>query len=431
MRKLSIINGILLFLFVSPVLAGETGGGEIHHVILAFDEAGTSWRGTDPDVIEHVKEFLFHYKEDGILGEKDYFSIVGFKGDFLDSNHWKDYVYFKSLTSTGPIVFQRGRVIADLITSVPSIWRRLAGDSPFITNQGYSLLSVAKPFILYRFGLEQNRPQVTHTYIVLITDHRYNGNDYYNELKFFLDNNSHYRDTGVRTDSVLSQCYRVEEEYCIKLLDSWDSNNEQLLSHNVELFEVHPNQDYLTLPAVLEYPPSLELKRALRHRYSLSLDIKHKNPHYEVCELRVFLHNKESGTERLVDTIKEFKEYSKDFDFAQVEGFSQIRMEADLRLQDGFYGCTLLTPETVPGLIQTIELVPDENATILGLCKMPDWMWWTMWWVEDPHQAAFGFSVILGLLIIAGIVLGVLLIVHAVQRYKPSIDDVEIVFYEE
>ena len=79
-------------------------------------------------------------------------------------------------------------------------------------------MSIAKPYILKKLGQESAKQWVERTFILLVTDHRYNGGDFYNELQYFLGSQS-YINKNIGLFDVLDVCYDVEGEFCIKYLD--------------------------------------------------------------------------------------------------------------------------------------------------------------------------------------------------------------------
>ena len=427
--KIRIFFVCFFFVFLAyPLLAQESGRDGVNHVILAFDEAGNKWRGTDPKVKDTVRELLFQGDSLGLIrSDRDYLSVVGFKADYLDSDNWQDYVYFKSFKPDGLFAFRQGVELLDSFLLSSKRWNDMAKEAAFSTGSGYSLLSVAKPFILSKFSTLKERPLVDHTYIILVTDHRYNGNDFYNELTFFLDNEG-YRKASINLEKVLSVCYQMEEEYCIRFLRSysWKEGKKGGSSRHVELFEVHPNQDYLTLPAVIGFSPSLEAKRMKGNKYGFTLDINHLNKHFDVQEVRVYLKYDDQGKEVLVDRITGLSNYSRDFVLDKKEGIPVIRLEADLKLMDGLYECTRLTPSSVSGLSHEISLIPEGNARFfLGMVELPDWLW-RLTCEENQNVAGVIVDVVLALLLLGG---GAILI-RRLGTYRPSMDEVDIVFYD-
>lgn len=405
-----------LFLLLCMLIC--TGAVARNHVILAFDEAGTSWRLVDDRVRENVEYFLFHNEGKPLLSQGDYLSVVGVKGD-CSSRGWGEFVYVKS--SFVDDYENIKRMLSP--TGWPS---QVKTPDRYNYQESYSLISIAKPYILAALGKSPNKAMVDRTYMIFVTDHRYNGNDYYNELQYFLGQEGYVR-AGIDVIDVLQVCYDVEREYCIEYIDvrQWPFSPFNGRYKNVELFEVSPNQEYLTLPAVIDYSPSLPAIRKRRHSYEVTLDLEHANPHFDVKEIVVYKCSESKGFEEPIDTLNSFDRYSKTFVFDRSEKISHLRMTAKIKLNDNIYDATLLTPETVPGLDQTIKVNQESDSRILfGLAPLPDWMWLSF--VETQEAAAIVASFII--LIVCAIMM--LIYIYVTKTYKPKDEEVRIKFYD-
>jgi hypothetical protein len=279
---------------------------------------------------------------------------------------------------------------------------------------------------LAKLGKESNKALVDRTYMIFVTDHRYNGNDYYNELQYFLGQDGYVRE-GIDIIDALQVCYDVEREYCIEYLDvrKWPFSPFNGRYKNVELFEVSPNQEYLTLPAVIDYSPSLPAVRKRGHCYEITLDLEHSNPHFEVKDIVVYKCSESKGVEEPIDTLAGLDKYSRTYVFGRSENISHLRMTAKIKLNDNIYEATLLTPETVPGLEQTIRVNTEDDSRILfGLAPLPDWMWLSF--VETQQVAA----IVVSFLILTLCAVVMLIYIYATKTYKPKSKEVRIKFYD-
>lgn len=395
-----------------------TGALAKNHVIVAFDESGTSWRLVDDNVRRHVDYFLFDNHGKPLISEGDYLSVVGVKGD-CSAKGWDDFVYVKSS------FVNNYNTMKSMVS--PTGWHNLVlTPTDYNYEESYSLISIAKPYILAKLGKASSKAMVERTYIIFVTDHRYNGNDYYNELQYFLGQSA-YVNVGIDIHDVLDVCYEVEREYCIEYVDvrSWPFSPFNGLYKNVELFEVSPNQKYLTLPAVIDYSPSLPAIRKRGQCYAVTLNLEHSNSHFDVKELVVYKCSESKGVQEPIDTLTSLDRYSSTYVFGRSEKISHLRIKAKMKLNDGIYDATLLTPETVPGLNQTIKVNTEEDSKILfGLAPLPDWMWLSF--VETQQDAAIVVSFLI--LILCAIV--VLVYIYATKTYKPNHDEVRIKFYD-
>ncbi len=395
-----------------------TGALAKNHVILAFDEAGTSWRQTDDKVRQNVEYFLFDNDGNPLLSKGDYLSVVGVKGD-CSARGWKDFVYVKSS------FIDDYNTIKSMMSTAE--WpNQVRTPEQYSYESSYSLISIAKPYILAKLGKGADKAMVDRTYMIFVTDHRYNGNDYYNELQYFLGDSA-YINAKIDIHDVLKVCYDVEREYCIEYLDvkKWPFSPSNGMYKNVELFEVSPNQEYLTLPAVIDYSPSLTAVRKRGHSYEVTLDLVHSNSHFEMKELIVYKCSEFKAFEEPIDTLASLDRYSRTYVFDRSEKISHLRMTAKLKLNDGIYDATLLTPDTVPGLNQTVKVNTEEDSRILfGLAPLPDWMWPSF--VETQQAAA----IVVSFLILILCAIAMLAYIYATKTYKPKSEEVRIKFYD-
>lgn len=420
------------FLHVCLVHADTSTFVERNHLIIAFDESGNAWRKTDTNVRYYIKEILSNNNEQFCFTNKDYYSIVGFRAD-CSGAEWDNFVYIKK----DPSIDNRSKELAFVqdstrlytLLSNSGLWEELSNYSGNYIDSSYSLLSIAKPYILNRIGTIENKPQVNRTFIILITDHQFNGGDFHNELIWFLSKGN-YRDRDITINKVLQPCYQVGEEYTFKYIESRQWGYQPYYRY-VELFEAYPNQDYLTLPAVIDYSPSIQARREKGKKHSFHLELKKSNKHYDVKKLSLFFRNPNTGTERLVETFADLDSISRDYIIQDEEGLTHngltiIRLDAELLIKDGFYNSTLLNSNMINGLEQTINVINEPNAKMLfELFELPDWLW-NMVRVSNQQKAA----VIVGFLILALVIIFIVTYVLLTKRYKPEKEEVSIKFYD-
>lgn len=392
-----------------------------NHIIIALDESGTDWRGTEQQVREGIWNFLFNNSGDPLLGEDDCFSVVGVKAD-CSADMWDDFVYVKS-DQNKSLAFINDTNYIETILSSAEKWKNLA-ETQRNYDSSYSLVSIAKPYILARLGSEMNKSWVERTFILFVTDHRYNGGDFYNELQYFLGSEEYMR-KHIDLFDVLELCYDIEREFCIEYVDvcEWRPYNGGIY-HNVELFEVCPNQDYLTLPAVVDYSPYVTAERRKGRKYEIQMDFKHSNEHFEVDSMCIYLCH-ENGKELCLDKVENLNTYELKHTYKKKDKFTKLKVEATLRLKDGIYDATLLSPEMYPGLVQTIEIKKEKDAKILfGLTRLPDWLW--LPGIKDQYIAAIVTSFLILFIAIVSFVIYIL----KTRTYIPRKDELSIEFYD-
>lgn len=435
MKTSRIIFLILVFHIIVAHTLAKAENVTSNHIIIAFDEAGTGWRTNDYKVRESIGYFLYDNGGDPLLKDSDYLSVVGFKAD-CSGEKWDEFVYVKKMNN-GYLTFVKSNDTFKNIFSPNAqygqyydLWQSLTRYQGAI-SESYSLNSIAKPYVLAALGKTESKPLVNKTYIILITDHRYNGNDFYNELRYFIDT---ARQNGKRLDihNVLNVCYKIEEEFCIKYVDAIEWNNS---SRNVELFEVKPNQDYLTLPAVLSFSPSISAKRIRGGKYSFDFDIEYANQHFEVKRLKASLYRSESESRwndvdvnhRIIDSLRFDNGHSKyhgTFKFDRSFPSPTLILNAELILKDGLYDAVLLTPEQIEGLTQKVKITKEEDARFFfGIIRLPDFLW-------IPGLNQYSAAIVLDFIILGLVIAAFLIYLKLSETYKPKSEDINICVYE-
>ena len=392
-----------------------------NHIIIALDESGTDWRSTEANVREGLKNFLFNNNGNPLLGEDDYISVVGVKAD-CSAKMWDDFVYVKT-DKNQRLAYINDNSYVNEVLSDSRKWSDLAKTQRNY-DSSYSLVSIAKPYILARLGAEMNKAWVERTFILLVTDHRYNGGDFYNELQYFLGSEPYMR-KHIGLFDALELCYDVEKEFCIEYVDvcEWRPYNGGIY-HNVELFEVCPNQDYLTLPAVIDFSPYVTAERRKGRKYEIQMDFSHSNEHFEVDNLSIYLCS-DRGDEICLASVDNLNTYELSHTYRKKDKFSKLRLEATLRLKDGVYDATLLSPEIFPGLIHTLDIKQEKDAKILfGLARLPDCLWFPG--IKNQYVAAIVTSFIILILAIAAFVIYIM----KTRTYIPRKDELKIEFYD-
>ena len=111
--------------------------------------------------------------------------------------------------------------------------------------------------------------------------------------------------------------------------------------------------------------------------------------------------------------------------YRKKDKFSKLRLEATLRLKDGVYDATLLSPEMFPGLVQTLEIKKEKDAKILfGLARLPDYLWFPG--IKNQYVAAIVTSFIILILAIVAFVIYIM----KTRTYVPRKDELKIEFYD-
>lgn len=393
-----------------------------HHVIVAIDNAGTSSWITNYEVGSSVKKALNNtYPSIGImeplLQQGDYISIVKF--DARTTADAVDKYYVKNALNDVPPMSKCEDIEALHNGRFHVLWNKIkVGES----NNNFSILSVAKPYILQGTSSlvspsVRNSQEVSRTFLIMITDHHYNGNDFYDEInawtQFTLVNNK----VGCRilADSLSAFCRKVEQDYYIRYVAT-DTLHSLGGRKYVEIYEYQPLQQHFTLPSVVSFPVKLKAKRVIGGKYQISFPVSYQEePHFSIDKLEIDLLD-ESGnhvdlTEKeTLTNLQQEREVKFVFDDSYVKTIKGVRIRGWVRINDGFYGFTQLVPyDNAPaflgnkGLTVNVDVEFEEDGKLFGVIRMPDFLWW--FYHSDQAIGALMMSFTILLLFLIGLVI--------------------------
>ena len=365
-----------------------------NHTIISVDCAGCPW-ARSAETRNAVRSFI---EEKGIYREEDMCSLVGFRAHSRDMETYAidKYSYIKKCDGN-------------------CLWYNWASALAGVSNdgmEGYSLVSVAKPYSLK--ALKTSGNYTNRTFLVMVTDRRYNGGDFYAEVIEFLRSvyGQYIPVARVRAmDNLFKVCYDVEKEYYIKYLET------RMLGINryLEFYEFIPLQETFSLPSVWDYRNVIKAKRCKGHKFEVALDIlPRNNTRYAVKKVELKLSNGRNANtlEGTIDTVR----YN-----AVIENGKNrpraLNMKVWVNLIDGCYNATILSPSSAApdylgrnGLNLSIPIQYEEPAKIVFFIPMPDFLWW--FFPEDQYKAAIAMNAIIAMLLFV-----ILLIYIKVRQY--------------
>ena len=419
---------ILCWLIPRPIWASDDT--HIHrHIIVAADNAGTKgWifsSQTGQAVFEALTKNYPSVDVPGkLLRSEDYLSIVKFDIGSSDTSLETDYVKealpndvpcLKVASSIGPLSDSE---------SFAKLWAEAAKSNPPRDGDGFSLLSIAKPYILQGVSslasqAHIDNQKVSRTFLIMLTDHHYNGNDFYDESKGWIQTESRRK---VSTDSVSSFCRRVEQDYYIRHIET-----RQIKEHTkqyLEVYEYQPLQQHFTLPAALAYPAKAKAHRVWGDKYEIQFTIGTQgNTHFTIDRVDISL-CQTSGNQVPHTSIHDVTRdvaHTLNIERKDRNKYNAIGLDAWLTINDGFYGFTQMSPEAEApiflgrdGLKVQVEIEYEEDSHIFGVIPMPDWIWW--FYHEDQYKGALMMS----FLILFIVLLGLALWIWKAQRYHPD-----------
>lgn len=366
-----------------------------NHIIVSIDEAGCrSWNASQ-EVAAELKNILFstQYTADSrpLFSSGDYFSMTGFAISAARQNGMQMYVspLHDRYSKNESMIYSRPSETE--LSDFFDIKYRDYANNFYDGYELFSLVSIAKPYTLR--ALKNDTVSVNRTYIVQVTDHHYNGCDFYDELQSLQWRQLENYVTPENMHELLRNCYDVEQNYFIR----WIETRQLGYKRYIELYEAVPLQRNFTLPAAVEYPESVVAKRLPGGKYEIKIPVSmRQNVNYSVEKIVFSLENKAIVWEGN-DTMLTFM-------LPASSKAEYIDVRAWLRLRDGFYDATVMSPlDDAPdelgreGLNRRIRIEREPDAKIFFF-DMPGWLW--IPGIKDQNVAAGILMVIIVIILI-------------------------------
>ena len=299
------------------------------------------------------------------------------------------------------------------------------------TGTYYSIVSIAKPYSLLKFRQIEPDILVERTFLILVTDYKYNGNDdFYGELKHVKGISPEAR------EQIMNTIKTVQQNYFYQFIAEKDISYYPInsiygkpMSGYVSLFEVVPLQQYFSIESVLDFPHKIRATRT-KNGYQARFSINQlDNPNYRFVTANALIPVDGFNNERAI------QEFGQDYIFDISEELINekgkdsltLRFSACVHLLDSVYNHTLLTPNGTKlqgalGLTRSIKIELEENAKILGCISLSDWLYKVSFWTNDQNIAAATWGWLFILIIIAVIIL----FIWSSTQYRNKNNDVKI-----
>lgn len=147
----------------------------------------------------------------------------------------------------------------------------------------YSVVTIAKPYSLLKFRDIASDKLIEKTYLILVTDYKYNGNDdFYGELKHVP------RISKDTKESIMNTIKDVQQNYFYKFIAE-ENISRYPRSGYISLFEVIPLQQYFSIESVLDFPHKITATRT-KDGYKATFKINQlENPNYRFISSEAFL----------------------------------------------------------------------------------------------------------------------------------------------
>ena len=301
----------------------------------------------------------------------------------------------------------------------------------------YSITSFAKPYSLISL---KNRAVTNKTFLILSTDGMYNGNDdYYGEAEYVagkINQRNIDKENGFSVEGKAefrNTIKGVQTNYFCEFIDE-----ERITNGYIQLYEFVPLQQYFALESVLNFPHKITAKRQ-KDGYEIRLSSTSvDNKDYEIQKLYITLSKDDESKGRDIETDKcnqiiisqqEIKVGEDVVINVSKEDIDNVhlKLKSWVKLCDNVYDNTVLHPngsklQGADGLKREITIEKEQNATILGILPLSDFMFSISFWTSSQSTAATCW----GWIIIA---IAIVLIVVAIRKsniYKPNAKETKI-----
>lgn len=297
-------------------------------------------------------------------------------------------------------------------------------ESDFYKYHGnhYSVVTIAKPYSLLKFRDIASDKLIEKTYLILVTDYKYNGNDdFYGELKHVP------RISKDTKESIMNTIKDVQQNYFYKFIAE-ENISRYPRSGYISLFEVIPLQQYFSIESVLDFPHKITATRT-KDGYKATFKINQlENPNYRFISSEAFLPVEGHDEIRSVKLNQDVK-----FDIPErlVEELGEdnifINFRTWVQLIDNVYNHTILSPDGdklqgADGLNRSIKIELEKDAEILGFIPLTDGLYNISFWTNNQNVAAATWGVIF-ILILLGIMI---FIIWRSTQYRSKNNDVKI-----
>lgn len=394
-----------------------------HHVIVAVDMTmpHQSWQQSDSTFLIAFNKIL----TDSILRQDDLLSIVGFSTDEHAAN-FDDYTYVIQNYQLGDL--EHLSFTTSLKNDLRKQWYNIAsqGNRHHHGERPFSMISLAKMYAFAPVKQKDTSHYVNRTFLLFISDHKYNGGDFYEEavsLNYF----------NHRLTPSMMQDYgqRVASQYFVRHISGQEHRNHQ----HIDLFEYIPLQDGLTLPTIIDFPAgNIKAKRVKYGHYQLNITAATRHdPRYRLLQLRYRIVDNKG--EVILDTI--CRAITNGNDYTELDSFKVVRdlgthhravsvmIDAWVSFRDGIYNATVLTPvANAPtylasnGLKVNVPIQYENKVLILGIMPLPGILQFS----DNQESCAAVISLIASLLLLVVLIV----LVRRIRIYHPKAEDITI-----
>ncbi len=413
----------LLFLAVAEASAAQLGPAaddQVHHVIVILDRSrsisGDKEAGHTPEARKTALQALLEvdlpdlcFLEGGVVPGRalldsdrgDFLSVVSFGLDSIGPD-FERFIQTEEFGLNYGLRYERGfdqRVFQEL-------WGEIEGNYWQPEGQGflgkyYSAVSFALPMSLY--DLREPTPLVNRTFLVLVSDGKYNG---FGDPVGEIEELRKVRVAGI--PEAMSRYEAILTSYYWRKLPA-EAEREGV---KVTLFEVSPLARYFTVESLLEFDRVASLLRARReYRTALPLRLK-PNPTFRIQRLEATLLS-DSGqalARQVFTPLGSDTVVSLFIDRDQGRHAVTLSLRAWVHMGDSAYGAHVLHPfgselQGRAGLNRRLPVVVDSPPKILYVFPLTDWMYDLVFFTESETVAVWTWRILSSLMLLFGFLL--------------------------
>lgn len=380
----------MLWVFLLPCLLFAQLDSKIrHHVILAFDNAGYNINSSlnvpaaqNPKILRQLNRILLDgdsqippYFRDG-----DLFSAISFSlGAAEDMDKFVTVLSTpngKQLKYSTPDKDEMRNAI------LHTQWNYLATQG-IKKSDSFSMLSLSRPYSLLALGSDEATALNNRTFLVIVTDDHYNGNNSDKEVKDV--NACQDKTKKLDVNSIMELCSNIQENYQFKYIQKYDCTERgKLLSAIV--FEILPLQRYFTIETALEYPSAVKAKRVAKGGYEIEFECQDRNhPNYKVRKTVVTLQNEKGA----VDSVTLMPDGKAFFHIKEstIPVNTSLQLQSWVNIKDGFYDSMVMSAygdetHASRGLVRQLKIEFEETASVF---KAMPFLWF---FCDDDQEKA-------------------------------------------
>lgn len=383
------------------------------HVIIAFDDFVLPQFSNALLDGFGVRENLKKALKDLGLRKGDYYSLVNFSISAYNND-------INNLVR--PIMDSEGNTIAwRPFESVDDIFKQNTWNDMiviqgrnYVGGGAFSLLTGAKAYSLTTLASSEGI-YVNRTYLLMVTDDNYNGNDDYNkEFSTLWYENPNCK---LSKDAFTNHCREVNLFY--KFLYNRRYNIQEFggRSYDVHVYDVNP-QSQVALPSVVNYPANLGITQ-VNGGYRLKFKFSSASQDYILKKFQVIYYDSHGG-----EHVTEYtSETTATVDIPNNEIRSVDSLKVLLRgwmLQnDTLYGGLLLSPDDplLHRLNVPLKLELKDEAILFGAIPIPSVLWF---FTDDTTTAVTTWSIIVILTLVLFMWWLVRKLIYENTTYKPN-----------